>query len=307
MLLPEKPSFRGFGQWGMTFTRLRRRPLQDAATPPHRRLSWGCLEQPPAWGDRERRAVRFMSLVAVVTGAAYGIGAEIAVRLARDGFDLGLVAESEPATTADRVRDIGKRAQAIAADFRDPAAAAEVVTEAVRKLDGLDVLVNNAGVTMQKPFLETTPAELNDLLAINFVSAWLACRAAIPHMRERGGGSVVNVSSIHSLFGLSGHTAYASSKGALNALTRALAVEFAPDRIRVNAIAPGLVEVERYFRTPGYTTEKGDGLVPWPRIGKPADVAEFVGFLCSPAAEYVTGQVISVDGGSSALMSFDWR
>src|SRR5439155_12027616 len=128
----------------------------------------------------------------------------------------------------------------------EPDSAATCVARAAAELGGLDVLVNNAGVTLKRPFLETSPADVERVVAINFMAAWNATREAVPHMRQREGGVVVNISSIHSLLGMSGHSIYAATKGALNALTRELAVELAPDRIRVNAVAPGLIEVERY-------------------------------------------------------------
>ncbi|MBI2938949.1 MAG: SDR family oxidoreductase [Chloroflexi bacterium] len=118
------------------------------------------------------------------------------------------------------------------------------------------------------------------------------------------GGSIINLTSVHGFAGYAGHAAYAATKGAIIAFTRELAIELAPHRIRVNAIGPGLIEVPRYFATmPDYTREKGDRLVPWGRVGLPIDVAQTAVFLASDAADFITGQVLYVDGGTTARLA----
>src|SRR5439155_387187 len=165
---------------------------------------------------------------------------------------------------------------------------------------------NNSGVTKSRDPLALTEPEYDELFSVNVRAAYFCAQQAVPHL-ERRGGSIVSVSSIHGGAGLPGHTAYAATKGALNAFTRALAIDLAPKKIRVNAVAPGLIETPRYFEMPGYSSERTARRVPWGRMGAPADVARVVAFLVSPAADYVTGQLLYVDGGINARMGLEWQ
>lgn len=243
--------------------------------------------------------------IAVVSGAASGIGAAISRRLAEDGLDLGITSERPLDEQAEQLRALGRRVIPVQADLTVLGAAAGVVESVAAELGGIDVLVNTAGLTLAGAITDFPDADLQRLLALNVLAAWGAVRAAVPYMRARGGGVIVSISSIHAFVGMAGLAAYAATKGAIHAATRALAIELAPDNIRVNAVAPGLVEVDRLRATPGYTPEKAAKAVPLGRVGQPADIAALVAFLARDEASFITGQCIGVDGGASVKISFE--
>ncbi len=244
--------------------------------------------------------------LALVTGAGIGIGQGIAAELARQGAAVALHYAHSAAgaeQTAREIAGMGGRAVTIAGDLARVEDCRRVVDEAAAFLGGLDILVNNSGVTRRGAILDITPEFFDEVFGINIRSQYFCAQRAIPLLEGRGGGSILNLASIHAFGGVPGYSVYAATKGAIIALTRELAVELIPRRIRVNALAPGHVEVPRHLANPNYTREYGDSIVPWGRVGEPADIARAAAFLVSDAADFITGQVLYVDGGTTAKLA----
>jgi NAD(P)-dependent dehydrogenase (short-subunit alcohol dehydrogenase family) len=238
-----------------------------------------------------------------VTGADVGIGQGIALAVAAAG---ATVAVHHPPAGPGAAETVGLLAQAgypavpVEGDLADRAACHAVVDQAAERLGGLDALVNNAGVTRTSPVVDIDAEFFTGLLALNFGGQFFCAQRAVTHFPAGGGGSIVNVSSVHASRGFPTYTVYAAAKGAVEAWTRTLAMELAPS-IRVNAVAPGLVETPRVMQSiPDYSRERVGARNPMGRPGFPADVADVVIFLLSDLSRYVTGQVLHVDGGSTA-------
>lgn len=238
--------------------------------------------------------------VAVVTGAAQGIGLGIAARLAAQGLTVALLDRDEDLLlqVAGSLRQTGAKVIGVVADLTKGDAVASAFDEVTRAAGRIDFLVNNAGAERNQRFLSMTESDWDFIIDANLKSQFLCCKAVLPEMVNGGFGRVVNISSRAWLGGF-GQTNYSAAKGAVVSFTRSLAIEFASKGVTVNTIAPGLIDTP-LFR--GFKPELQDQLkktVPVQRIGTPDDVGLAVDFFLDPAASYVTGQTLYVCGGRS--------
>lgn len=243
--------------------------------------------------------------VALVTGAASGIGRAIAEQLAGNGATVA-VNDLSSSAAADMARDLANRglsAFPVAFDVSDGAAVMEAVQLIEKQAGQIDVLVNNAGIDVVKPLLETGPDDWHMVLNVNLMGCVNCIMSVAPLMiRRQVGGRIINISSINALLGWRSKAAYSASKAAINALTRCAALELGPYSITVNAIAPGSIDTPIWGNTltPGarraHSARTAVG-----RLGVPDDVAALASFLASAPASYITGQVIAVDGGRSQV------
>ncbi|MCX6944782.1 MAG: SDR family oxidoreductase [Opitutales bacterium] len=243
----------------------------------------------------------------IVTGGGTGIGQGIAVRLAREGARVCFSYHASAKGAEETLRQIalhGGQASAFPANLQRMEEGVKMVEQAVEEMGGLDALVCNAGPTITRPFLEVTPADWDCMHHIHLRTAFFCAQAAVRSMQATGRGRLIFIGSVHGRASAPLFGPYAAAKGGLEGLTRQLAIELAPLKITVNCVAPGLVEVESYFRDyPEYRREEAARQVPIGRVGFPDDIAPMVAFLITAQTDFLTGQTIPIDGGQLARLS----
>ena len=246
---------------------------------------------------------RMTDMVAIVTGAGRGIGQGIAQAFGEAGADVVCAARTaaQIEETAATIRGCGRRALAVPCDVNERAQLEQLVQRTLDEFGRIDVVVNNAGGTMPSPALKTSERMFEESFHFNVTTALVLSQLAIPHMLEKDGGAILNISSGLSHFVEKAFVAYGTSKAALNHMTRMLAYEFAP-RIRVNAIAVGSIETDALapFLAEGDLRAKMEALTPMGRVGTVEDIAYGVLFLASDEASFMTGSELVIDGGQTA-------
>jgi NAD(P)-dependent dehydrogenase (short-subunit alcohol dehydrogenase family) len=251
-------------------------------------------------------AMKLDGNVAIITGSGRGLGRAMALALAEAGADIVVTARTKPEIeeTAQRVRRVGRKALTAVCDVREKSSVDQMVNTALAEFGRIDILVNNAGVAIVKPLLDFSPEEWHTTIDSNLTGIFFCCQAVGPIMMQQGGGKIINITSINGARGKAQMVPYASSKGGVIQLTRALAVEWAPYHINVNAIGPGA-----FYTRPMKVVLDDAALgkirrkkIPLKRDGKPDEIGPLVVYLASKASDFMTGEVIYIDGGELAKL-----
>lgn len=247
---------------------------------------------------------------ALVTGSGTGLGKEIALEFAREGADVVLhySKSSKGALEAvEAIKAMGHKAVAYQADLSNVDACFSLVDQAIEFLGGIDILMNNAGITLSGPFLDATPEQFDLLFNVN-VRAEFFCaqRAAKTMVKQDNKGVIINMCSVHGFGGVLLHSIYDGTKGAIRGMTNEMAVELAPLGIRVNGIAPGWIAVEsHYLQVPNFDPGNLGWLIPCGRLGVPSEISKACVFLACDDSKYMYGTMMLVDGGLTAKLAFD--
>lgn len=243
---------------------------------------------------------------AFVSGASYGIGAATAVALAREGFDVA-VSELRPddlTATVKAITEAGARAVAVALDLRSLPSIQQAMAHVVAAFGGLDTLVNNAGVPLTRPAVDVSEREWDEVLGVNLRGTFFLSQQMGRHLIASGRpGGVISIASTHGVVGIADRSTYGIAKAGIIQMTRMLAIEWAPHRIRVNAVAPGTVETPSRAAVYAADPQRREFMinrVPLKRFGTAEEMAATVCYLASPSAGYITGQTLLVDGGLTA-------
>ena len=250
--------------------------------------------------------MRFSGRIAIVTGGAGGVGRALVRKLTGEGAAV-MVADVSVDGCRSLVKEIasagGGEVTFVAGDVRDKTYCERVVEETVERLGGVDILFNNAGIIPRGPILETSVDMWHAAMGVNLTAMFYLCRAAIPYMKERGGGAIVNTSSVWGVYPGPGHIAYCTSKGAVASFTKSLGRDHAPDGIRVNAVCPHEINTPMLrsgFERRGLDPQKGvedlNKTVPLGHIAEPEEIADVMVFLASDEARYIAGETVEVTG-----------
>ncbi len=255
-----------------------------------------------------RILMRLKDKVALVTGGGRGIGRHIALRLADEGADVLVNYASSRDGAEDiaaQIRDKGRRAIAVRANIAERADVDAMYERLLAEFGRIDILVNNSAIDPVIPFLEMTDEQWDRVIDINLKGSYMCSQAAAKLMvAQGGGGNIIIIGSMHSMATFPGMLAYASTKGGLNAMTRAMALDLSPHRIRVNCVIPGSIHVEKAYEViPDYDPHMIDDQIALGRIGYGPDIAAAVVFMASQDADYITGTTLNVDGGVMARMA----
>jgi gluconate 5-dehydrogenase len=247
---------------------------------------------------------------ALITGASGGIGTVLAVALAEAGATVGVHGRSLEKVTATcrQIEAQGGQAHGFTADLAELEANRRLIGAAMAKLGKLDILVNCAGMNRRKPLVEVTPDDYETIMAVNLRSIFFLCQAAQPHMKQAGGGKIININSLNSVYGLGTVAVYGASKAGLAQITRVMAVEWAGDNIQVNGLIPGFIRTPLTEGPLWGTPHRAKWLrerIPLRRPGEPEDLIGAALLLAGPASNYITGTTIMVDGGFLAGGSWE--
>jgi meso-butanediol dehydrogenase / (S,S)-butanediol dehydrogenase / diacetyl reductase len=245
--------------------------------------------------------MRLTGKIAIITGGGSGIGKAIAIAFVREGAKVVIAGrDSEKLTAA--AAEIGGDCLTVSADVSSASGVQKLVSAALEKFKRINILVNNAAVLLPGTAESLTEEDFDQTLAINVRGLWLVSRAVLPHMRASGGGSIINIGSVLSMVGARNRVAYSASKGAVVAMTKAMALDHAAENIRVNCICPGIVETEMVakFSTDENARRQRVALHPMGRFGQPDEIANAAVFLGGEESGWTTGSVLTIDGGYSA-------
>ncbi|MDO5577182.1 MAG: 3-oxoacyl-[acyl-carrier-protein] reductase [Fibrobacter sp.] len=236
---------------------------------------------------------------ALITGGARGIGKEIALTLAKYGCDIAIsdIDLETAKMTASEIEGLGRKSLALKADVSNASDVEGLFKAFLETFGKIDILVNNAGITRDGLLVRMKEADWDQVLNVNLKSAFLCCKEVARPMMKMRYGKIVNIASVVGLMGNAGQANYSASKAGLIGLTKTLAREFATRSINVNAVAPGFIRTAMTDKLSDSEKEKLSSQIPMQKLGTPTDIANAVAFLCSPLSDYVTGQVLTVDGG----------